>query len=452
MVAKTKVKKVSHEATKMKKILVGITVCILSKSAFGEKYVVHEWKKIRLTDKFWSEGAYAADFDKDGHGDVVYGPYLFAGPSFKKRIEFRAAEASFALKKPDGSLQKIPGFKGELSGGNGYSDNFLTYVEDLNGDGWEDVIAVPWPGKITYWYENPKGKKGHWTRHFAFDKTDNESPMLTDLTGDGKPELVCNSEGYVVYAEPNRNKPSEPWTVHRISAKGKWQRYTHGIGHGDVNGDGRPDIILREGWWEQPENLKGDPEWTFHPFAFGAGGAQMLAYDVNGDGLNDVITSLAAHGYGLAWYEQFRKDGKISFKPRIIINSKTSDSPYGVKFSQLHALDFADMDDDGLLDIVTGKRFWAHGPKGDAEPNAPAVLYWFRLTRPEKGKAHYIPHLIDDDSGVGTQVAAIDVNNDKLLDIVVGNKKGAFVHLHSKRKVSKAEWEKKKPRKTGNKK
>lgn len=416
-------------------------------NATAKDYVVHEWKKIRLTDQFWAEGAYAADFDKDGHGDVVYGPFLFLGPDFGKRREFRPATASFDHKKADGSTEKIPGYKGELSGANGYSDNFLTYVHDLNQDGWPDVIAVPWPGKIAYWYENPKNKgDGHWKQHFAFDKADNESPMLTDLTGDGRPELICNHDGYVAYASPNWKNPSGPWTVHRISAKGKWQRYTHGIGHGDVNGDGRPDVILREGWWEQPADLKGDPEWTFHPFAFGGGGAQMLAYDVNGDGLNDVVTSLAAHGYGLAWYEQSKEGDKRAFKPRIIINKKPEDSPYGVKFSQLHALDFADVDGDGLLDVVTGKRFWAHGPKGDAEPNAPAVLYWFQLTRPEKGQAHYIPHLIDDDSGVGTQVAAIDVNGDDLLDVVVGNKRGAYVHLHSTRKVSKAEWEKAQPK------
>ena len=100
---------------------------------------------------------------------------------------------------------------------------------------------------------------------------------------------------------------------------------------------------------------------------------------------------------------------------------------------------------DGLLDIITGKRSWAHGPKGEQEPGAPAVLYWFELTR--KGKTvEYIPHQIDDNSGVGTQVAAGDVNGDGLLDIVVGYKKGAFVHLHSVKKVSKKEWQAAQPK------
>ena len=100
---------------------------------------------------------------------------------------------------------------------------------------------------------------------------------------------------------------------------------------------------------------------------------------------------------------------------------------------------------DGLLDIITGKRFWAHGPAKDAEPGAPAVLYWFELTR-KGGKAEYIPHQIDNNSGVGTQVAAGDVNGDGLIDIVVGNKKGAFVHLHSVKKVSKKKWQAAQPK------
>ena len=60
------------------------------------------------------------------------------------------------------------------------------------------------------------------------------------------------------------------------------------------------------------------------------------------------------------------------------------------------------------------------------------MLYWFKLARDSKGGVDFIPHRIDDDSGVGTQVVATDVNGDGLPDIVVGNKKGTFVHLQQK--------------------
>ena len=155
----------------------------------------------------------------------------------------------------------------------------------------------------------------------------------------------------------------------------------------------------------------------------------MQVYDVNGDGLNDVITSWDAHGYGLAWYEARKGDGGVTFVEHKLMGSTPADSPHGVKFSQLHATDMADVDGDGVKDLITGKRSWAHGPNKDEEPGAPAVLYWFQIKRDGKGGADFIPHQIDDDSGVGTQVPAGDVNKDGKPDVVVGNKKGVFVFL-----------------------
>ena len=134
------------------------------------------------------------------------------------------------------------------------------------------------------------------------------------------------------------------------------------------------------------------------------------------------------------------------FREHIIINKDPKDSPYGVKFSELHAIDLVDMDGDGLKDIVTGKRFWSHGREGDPDRNDAAVLYWFRLTRRSDKRVEYVPYLIDDNSGVGTQVVAADVNGDRLPDIVVGNKKGTFVHLHEKKTVSREEWETAQPK------
>jgi hypothetical protein len=165
----------------------------------------------------------------------------------------------------------------------------------------------------------------------------------------------------------------------------------------------------------------------------------MFAYDVDGDGDNDVLTCLAAHGYGLAWYEQIRDGEKITFKAHTFVNKEPHENRYGVKFSQPHAMALADVNGDGLMDLVTGKRFWAHGPTGDAEPNAQAVLYWFQLVR-RNGTAEFIPHLIDSDSGIGTQVTVQDINGDSLPDVIVGNKKGAFVHVHKAVKTDVQEW------------
>jgi FG-GAP-like repeat len=409
------------QATAAALALVGVSLA----TVHGEDYVLRSFKKIKLTDKFYSEGMYHGDFNKDGKTDVVAGPFWYSGPDFKTVNEFRPAK------------EFDP---------NGYSDAFLMFRADFNGDGWDDPLVVGFPGAAVHWYENPQGKPGPWKQHLAIPIGDNESPGFTDVTGDGKPEFICHIDGYLGYAEPNWQDPTKPWSFTQISAKGGWGKYQHGIGYGDVNGDGRIDLMLREGWWEQPAAGKTGEPWALHKFDFGGGGAQMYAYDVDGDGDNDVITSLQAHGYGLSWFEHVKNDaGEITFKHHVITGSKPEDNKYGVKFSQLHAIDLVDMDGDGLKDIITGKRYWAHGPKGDAEPDAPAVLYWFQLVRGDAG-VDYVPHLIDDDSGVGTQVIAADVTNDGLPDVLVGNKKGQFVFVQETRTVDRDEWTKAQPK------
>lgn len=421
-------------------------------TAPAKDYVLHSFKKTQLTDKFWSEGAHVGDFNKDGKMDIVSGPFWYEGPGFQKRHEYSPATKTFQRKKADGTMETIPGFEGALGINNAYADNFFAFTYDFNKDGWTDILILGFPGEISAWYENPKGREGHWQKHIVLDVTDNESPTFTDITGDGKPEIVCSSKGSYGYAAPEGSDASRPWKFHAISPNKNYHKYTHGMGVGDVNGDKRMDLLEKDGWWEQPASLAGDPVWQFHKVNFNTGGAQMFAYDVNGDGLNDVITSVAAHGYGLVWHEQSRQNGEATFTEHVILNKQTEKdkappaNKYGVVFSQLHAVDVVDMDGDGLKDIVTGKRFWAHGAHGDADPSGPAVVYWFKLVRNKDKSVNFLPYLIDSDSGVGTQVLAGDVNGDKKPDIIVGNKKGTFVLIHETKTVSQQEWEKAQPK------
>ena len=371
-----------------------------------------KWKKIVLSTTFYSEGANFGDFNHDGKMDVVSGPYWYEGPDFspEKRHEYMPVE-SF---KPD----------------NQYSNNFFAFSYDFNGDGWDDILIIGFPGKEAAWYENPKGKEGHWVKHVIYDNVDDESPTFGDLFKNGKPVIVCCSHGYIGYVQPDWSDPAKPWKFHPITPKSTYHKFTHGLGFGDVNGDGRNDILEAHGWWEQPASLEGDPVWkkheaTFFDKGFGDGCSQMYAYDVNGDGRPDVICALQAHGNGLAWFEQ-KEDG--SFEKHLIMGSRPQDNPQGVTFSQLHAVDLVDVNGAGLMDIVTGKRYFAHGSHGDIDPLKPAVLYWFELKR-ENGRVQYIAHKIDDDSGVGTQVVAKRIDGQKIPSIVVGNKKGTFVFI-----------------------
>jgi hypothetical protein len=388
-----------------------------------------EWTTQQLTDRFWAEGACVADVNKDGKNDVLCGPFWYEGPDFKKtHTIYDMSAKSFARKKEDGTEEKVPGFKGLLSNENDYSNNFVAYAHDFNADGWLDYLVIGFPGAETFWFENPQGKEELWQRHLVLKVTDNESPMFVDVNGDKQPDLLCMSGGTLGYASYDPKDPKAAWKWNNVSGEAdkRFQRFTHGIGYGDLNGDGRIDLIESEGWWEQPANWDGKTAWKKNDARFG-GGAQAYGYDVNGDGKQDVITSLEAHGWGIAWFEQTNDGGVIGWTKHLITGNKTPGET-GVTFSQPHAVDFADMNGDGVMDIVSGKRVWAHGPKGDAEPNAPAVVWWFELKR-EGGKAKWVPHFIDGNSGVGTQVMAVDINGDKKLDVVVGNKRGAFVHL-----------------------
>jgi hypothetical protein len=394
-----------------------------------------EFRERKLTDLFYSEGIAAGDLNRDGAQDVVAGPFYYLGPDYKVAREIYPSATTDPSTKNEGS----------------YTESMLNYVYDFNGDGWPDVLEVSLDA--AYLYINPRGESRHWDAYKVVDMTA-ETTQLQDIDGDGRPELITaqgrGANVQICYAKPDWSDPTKPWAIHPVSEKGPWG--PHGMGVGDVNGDGRMDILHSNGWWEQPPartaglwKFRPVPEWgggawttMERPFA---GGAQMYVYDVNGDGLPDVITSLGSHGYGLAWFEQKRdSNGAISWKTHMIMNNplsppdvhqKWEETDKSVAFSELHALALADMDGDGLKDIIVGKRWWSHGDNyGSPEAYAPPVLYWFKLVRKSSGQVEFIPHLINNNSGVGTQIEATDMNGDGKPDILTSARKGAFIFFN----------------------
>jgi len=373
-----------------------------------------KYKKIIVSDQFHAEGSCIGDFNKDGIPDIAIGHFWYEGPDFKKSHQFF-----------DGPDAKDHDPKA-------YSEVFGMFAGDFNNDGWDDILICPHPGKNGFWHENPKGAAGLepggiWKKHPVTIELGNESQEFTDILGIGRKSLLFNRNGWLGFTMPNPEKPYEPWDFIAISnEERRFHRYTHGLGYGDINGDGKIDILEATGWWEQPNDPRATP-WKFHPFHFGDAPAHLIVFDVDGDGLNDVITALHCHLYGLAWYKQVRRNGAITFEQNILIPSEPAED-FFPKVSQLHAFVAVDMNNDGIPDIVTGKRFWAHGPDGDVAPNDPAILMWWETKR-DGANTTLIPHILDEDSGVGTQFAVGDLNGDGVPDIVIGNKKGAFVFL-----------------------
>jgi hypothetical protein len=182
---------------------------------------------------------------------------------------------------------------------------------------------------------------------------------------------------------------------------------------GDMNGDGRQDVIITKGWWEAPPEVR-QPGWVFHEANLGQAAAQMYAYDFDADGDQDVVSS-SAHGLGIWWHEQVAGEpGGAKWVTHLISDA----------FTQTHGLVLTDMDKDGVPDLVTGMRYFAHMGRDPGELNPP-VLYWFGLK--QGPKPTWVPHLIDNSSGVGVDVVVKDITGDGLKDIIVANKKGVFV-------------------------
>src|SRR5438132_5169748 len=240
------------------------------------------WKKVIIDRVFRSEGVAVADVNKDGKMDILTGETWYEAPDWKMHEITKLGDYGDGLR--------------------GYSNSFCCWTDDINGDGWPDLVVIRYPGKPCYWYENPKGKPGHWPEHEIWHSACNETPQYVDLFKTGKRVLVMGfqpkgknpegHEGQMAWLAPGKD-PTQPWEMHPISEPsppgdpkkeipGTFM-YSHGLGIGDVNGDGRLDVICTAGWWEQPAKDDGKP-WTFHPANLGEDCADMYAFDMDGDG------------------------------------------------------------------------------------------------------------------------------------------------------------------------
>jgi hypothetical protein len=387
--------------------------------------VSNNFRKQQLSDFYYSWSSAAADFNHDGILDVVSGPYIYYGPDYTKTREMYLAE----------SVNPSTKFA---------TDAWMQFSGDFTGDGWPDVITVSYGAENggVFLYVNPKGEERRWDKFKVVADVQSEIAVSQDVDGDGKPEVVYMGDGQVRYAKPDPANPTGDWIVHNVSEKG--YATAHGIGVGDVNGDGRMDIVNAYGWWEQPAAGSNQATWTYHPEAFARygrgimGGSVMAVYDVNGDGLNDIVTVLNPHGWGMAWFEQKRDpQGKISFEKHVIMDDFSTKNAGNVAFSEPHGTTFADVDGDGVPDFIVGKRYWSHlDTYLDPDPYGQPVLYVYKTVRNPKapGGAEFVPELIDNHSGAGSDLLATDLNKDGAMDIVAATRFGTFIYWGKPRK------------------
>lgn len=338
------------------------------------------------------EAACVTDVDQDGVKDIVSGENWWKGPDFKivhKRV----------MLMPSGD----------------YFDDFSDYPMDVNGDGFPDIVSGGWFGKTLRWEENPRGRPEPWKIHEIDQPGPIETTRFWDVDGDGHVEAVPNAGGNVVVYRLVRDEDGRgtgEFEKHMLQKGG----VGHGIGFGDVNGDGRKDFVIPTGWLEAPENPYEDP-WVLHKeFSIDRASDPMLVHDVNQDGKADLIVG-QAHGYGLNWYEQQQdSEGKRTWKVH----------PIDPASSQYHDLALADLDRDGELELVTGKRYYAHSGH-DPGAEDPVFVRYFDIK-----DGTFVPHTIDygpaeEASGVGIYFWLDDIDGNGWLDIVAPGKEGLYV-------------------------
>jgi hypothetical protein len=370
------------------------------------------WRQHTINGRSEFEAAGVLDVDNDGRLDIVSGDNWYQAPGWQPH-----------------HVRDVPRV-------GTYYNCFATLPLDVNGDGHVDFITCSYFGKSVGWVENP-GKAGSpWTYHEVDQPGNIEAAWMVDLSGDGVPDLLPNTVNTVVWYEVVKDGDGKGYALkkHDLGASAAG----HGVGSGDVNGDGRVDLLTPKGWFEAPPDpARESSRWSWHPeWKVGATGIQILARDVDGDGLSDVVYGMG-HDYGLYWLRQGKGSGGERTWTRQVIDSS---------IAQVHTLMWADIDGDGKPhELVTGKRVYAH----EVEPGATdgSVIAWYRFdpssrewvrnvifqgppARNAPAKAADRLALRDfppGTAGTGLQLTAVDIDGDGDLDLVCPGKSGLYL-------------------------
>jgi len=226
---------------------------------------------------------------------------------------------------------------------------------DVNGDGRMDFITGGWFGDALRWRENPGDPDAEWPEHEIAVMSNIETTRLWDVDGDGSSRW-CRTR-------PTGRWWCTNWSPTRAARMGRFDAYTiyagnqgHGLGFGDVNGDGRCDFVLKHGL---------------------AGGARRPLERRMGlpPGVRSGVRQRAGAGRGCQRRRAERPDrwSGAPLRARLVGTTHRPDGapswfrhPIDPYKSQYHDLQWADIDGDGAPELITGQRYRAHNGRDPA--------------------------------------------------------------------------------------
>ena len=331
------------------------------------------------------------DVNQDGRLDIVCGGDWYEAPHWERHF-----------------VADVPRIQGR-------PDGFSHLEFDVNRDGWTDVITVNYRSRSIKWMEHPGPELGPWSVHTAVEPGAMETGRLVDIDRDGQLDLLPNGAKFAAWFEfrwNDRVSRGEPaWIRHELPAEAGG----HGLGFGDIDGDGKGDIVGQHGWLAAPENPRREP-WAWHPeFDLERASIPILVVDADQDGDQDLVWC-SAHGFGVFWHEQIVDERGDRRWLRHAIDTE---------WSQGHSPLWADMDGNGQPELIAGKRYMAHGGRDPGEYD-PIVSFRYEFDLKHRTWQRWVISPPGDRVGMGLDPKIADIDADGDLDLLASGRSGLY--------------------------